>query len=38
MEAEAMLKDPGHMIPTDRPHSPQPKKPSTGKGEREIRK
>jgi len=37
MEADAILKVPGHMIPTDRPHIPQPISPSAGWGDREIR-
>ena len=33
-EAEALLKVPGHMIPTEKPHSPQPARLSAGQGER----
>ena len=35
-EAEALLKLPGHMIPTERPQTPQPTKDSRGEGAREI--
>ena len=33
-----LLKTPGHMIPTDRPHTPHPIKPTTGFGTREIQR
>ena len=38
MEAVALLKEPGHIIPTDRPHKAQPANPTTGLGTREMHK
>ena len=36
MDADAILKVPGHKMPTDKPHSPQPMNPKMGIGDREI--
>lgn len=36
IEAEAILKVPGHNMPTDNPHKPQPISPRTGYGESDI--
>ena len=36
MEAAPLLKLPGHIIPTDNPQMPQPKRDRSGEGEREI--
>ena len=38
MEAEALLKDPGHKIPTDSPHNAQPINPKIGDGTRAIQR
>ena len=34
--ADALLKLPGHMIPTDNPQTPHPKRDKRGEGEREM--